>query len=272
MENLKVTPQYLQADCANCFALCCVALPYAKSSDFAFNKTSGEPCRNLDKNFLCRIHKDLREKGFKGCTVYECFGAGQKVSQHIYKGKSWRDSPNISKEMFEVFPIVQQLHEILYYLNEAGNRSETQSIHKQLSSEFEKIDNLTKINPKEILSLDINEIRAGINPLLINASEQVRKKYKRNGRMNLPRELFGASLQNQNLSGYSFRGSILIGANLSNSNLRGAEFIGADLRGTNLCGADMQESIFLTQSQLNASKGNKETKLPPHLQLPHHWG
>jgi hypothetical protein len=37
----------LRGDCENCFGLCYVALPYAKSADFAFDKDSGTPCRNL---------------------------------------------------------------------------------------------------------------------------------------------------------------------------------------------------------------------------------
>ncbi|MCD2456791.1 pentapeptide repeat-containing protein, partial [Staphylococcus aureus] len=77
----------------HCFGLCCVALPYAKSADFAFDKDGGTPCRNLQSNYQCSIHKDLREKGFRGCSAYECFGAGQKVSQITYEGKDWRNSP-----------------------------------------------------------------------------------------------------------------------------------------------------------------------------------
>lgn len=76
----------LKSDCKNCFGLCCVALPYGKSADFPFNKDSGKPCRNLCSNNLCAIHDQLREKGFRGCVSYECFGAGQHVSQSIYIG------------------------------------------------------------------------------------------------------------------------------------------------------------------------------------------
>ncbi|NDK01928.1 Pentapeptide repeat-containing protein [Bacillus subtilis subsp. subtilis] len=68
-------------------------MPYAKSADFAFDKDGGTPCRNLQSNYQCSIHKDLREKGFRGCSAYECFGAGQKVSQITYEGKDWRNSP-----------------------------------------------------------------------------------------------------------------------------------------------------------------------------------
>ncbi|MBD4759845.1 pentapeptide repeat-containing protein, partial [Xanthomonas citri pv. citri] len=70
-------------------------------------------------NYQCSIHKDLREKGFRGCSAYECFGAGQKVSQITYEGKDWRNSPETANQMFDVFPIMQQLHEMLWYLHEA---------------------------------------------------------------------------------------------------------------------------------------------------------
>jgi hypothetical protein len=47
------------ADCEKCFGLCCVALPNAKSADFAFNKDGGTPCRNLQADYRCGIHKNL---------------------------------------------------------------------------------------------------------------------------------------------------------------------------------------------------------------------
>lgn len=37
----------LEADCSQCFGLCCVALPFARSADFPVDKAAGEPCRNL---------------------------------------------------------------------------------------------------------------------------------------------------------------------------------------------------------------------------------
>jgi hypothetical protein len=90
--------------------LCCVALPFARSSDFAFDKPAGEPCRNLATDNRCTIHASLRERGMPGCTVYECFGAGQHVTQGTYGGRSWREQPEIRSEMFAVFPVVRHLH------------------------------------------------------------------------------------------------------------------------------------------------------------------
>ncbi|MFE6856700.1 pentapeptide repeat-containing protein, partial [Streptomyces sp. NPDC057674] len=109
----------LRGDCANCFGLCCVALPFAKSSDFAVDKAPGEPCRNLQEDFRCGIHTRLRTSGFQGCTVYDCFGAGQQVSQVTFGGVSWREAPETASRMYDVFYVMRQLHELLRYLTEA---------------------------------------------------------------------------------------------------------------------------------------------------------
>ena len=50
----------LQSDCGSCFGLCCVALPFAASADFAIDKDAGRPCPNLRTDFRCGIHTELR--------------------------------------------------------------------------------------------------------------------------------------------------------------------------------------------------------------------
>lgn len=37
----------LRADCANCFGLCCVALPFTASADSTADKEPREPCTDL---------------------------------------------------------------------------------------------------------------------------------------------------------------------------------------------------------------------------------
>lgn len=265
-----ISDKDLQADCEQCFGLCCVALPYAKSSDFAFQKAAGVPCRNLEDDFRCSIHKELRTKGFRGCSVYECFGAGQKVAKQTYSNKNWRDHEEIAQEMFEVFPIMQQLHEILYYLKEAMDREETASLHADIEKAFHSIEDLTYLSPAALLELDIQHHRSQINPLLVQTSEVIRAKHTRKHRK-LPKELIGANLSNKAIQGVPLRGALLIATDFNNTDLRGADFLGADLRDANLSGADLRECIFLTQAQLNAAKGDSETKLPLHLRHPAHW-
>ncbi|MEP6561363.1 MAG: pentapeptide repeat-containing protein, partial [Nakamurella sp.] len=110
----------LLADCANCFGLCCVALPFAASADFAINKAAGHPCPNLRTDFRCGIHNSLRQNGFPGCTVFDCFGAGQQVAQVTFGGRDWRQAPDTAEQMFEVFTVMRGLHELLWYLTEAA--------------------------------------------------------------------------------------------------------------------------------------------------------
>lgn len=166
----------LRSDCLNCFGLCCVALPYAKSADFAFDKDGGTPCRHLQSNYSCSIHENLITTGFKGCVGYECFGAGQRVSQMIYEGNDWRDNKTRAKEMFNVFPIVQQLHEMLWYLSEALEFQATNSIHNDLRISFEETERLIRQTRENILKIDVHEHRMKVRELLLHTSELVRPK------------------------------------------------------------------------------------------------
>ncbi|SHH95733.1 Pentapeptide repeat-containing protein [Clostridium collagenovorans DSM 3089] len=51
----------------------------------------------------------------------------------------------------------------------------------------------------------------------------------------------------------------------------GTGFLGADTRETNFSNADLREAVFLTQGQINAAKGNRNTKLPQYLDYPVTW-
>lgn len=265
----------LHADCENCFALCCVALNFAATADFAIDKEAGKPCPNLQSDFRCSIHKGLRQKGFKGCTVFECFGAGQKVSQVTFEGVDWRENPETAKKMFDVFPIMQQLQEMIWYLNEALSMKTTSPIHKELSKALEETVNLTHREPDFLLELDVALHRSFVNPLLLKTSELVRAEYmnsKKGKKMNRRgADLLGANLKGADLRGVDFRGAYLIAADLRDADMRGADLIGADLRDTDLRGADLSNSLFLTQVQINSAKGNTHTKLPQSLSRPPHW-
>lgn len=215
----------------------------------------------------------------RGCTVYECFGAGQKVSQVTFEGKDWLKDLGTAKEMFEVFPIMQQLHEMLWYLTEALTLKETVSIHDNLRDMFNKTERLTLLTPESLVDLDIPSHRAEVNTLLLNASElfrtSVRPKHNNSKARKKPygprADLVGAKLRKANLMGANLRGALLIAADLREVDMRGSDLIGADFRDTDLRGADLTGSIFLTQAQINAAKGDSHTKLPSSLTHPAHW-
>lgn len=269
----------LQADCENCFGLCCVALPFAASADFAIDKDAGQPCQNLQSDFRCGVHNSLRQRGFRGCTVYDCFGAGQKVSQVTFGGRDWIQAPESAKQMFEVFKAMRQLHELFWYLTEALTLQPARPIHDELSLALDETDRLTRLDPESIMELDVAAHRADVNALLLRTSELVRAEALRSMKGPSGRrktygrgaDLIGAKLRGADLRGANLRGAYLIAADLRGADLRVADLIGADFRDADLRGADLTATIFLTQAQINAAKGDADTKLPPSLTRPTHW-
>ncbi|MDX6352885.1 MAG: hypothetical protein QOF84_7675 [Streptomyces sp.] len=261
----------LQADCANCFGLCCVALPFAASADFAVDKPAGKPCTNLGTDFRCGIHTRLRDEGFPGCTVFDCFGAGQKVSQITFGGQDWRQAPQTARQMFDVFPVMRQLHELLRYVTEALALPPARPVHAELRRALNDIDRLTHGSAESLAELDVPALRHDVNALLLRTSELVRAAVPGRRKNHRGADLIGARLKGADLRGANLRGAYLIAADLSRADLRTADVIGADFRDADLSGADLTGSIFLTQPQLNAAKGDAATELPPALSRPAHW-
>ena len=269
----------LRADCENCFGLCCVALYFSASEGFPIDKDAGYPCLNLQPDFLCCVHKSLRERGLKGCIAFDCFGAGQKVAQVSFGGYDWRKVPEFAKQMFEVFLIMRLLHELLWYLTEALMLQPARPIHGALSSMFDETERLTHLSPDSLMELDVEVHRADVNTLLLKTSELVRAEARRGQKAHSGRQkafgrgadLIAADFRRIDLRGANLRGAYLIAADLRGTDLSGADFIGADFRDADLRGADLTKSIFLTQTQLNAAKGDTSTKLPSSLTRPTHW-
>ncbi len=270
----------LRADCENCFGLCCVALYFSVSEGFPIDKDAGQPCLNLQPDFRCCMHKSLRERGLKGCLAFDCFGAGQKVSQVSFGGYDWRKVPESSMQMFKVFLIMRQLHELLWYLTEALTLQPARPIHDALSSMLDETERLTYLSPDSFMELDVAVYRVNVNTLLLKTSELVRAEARRGLKDNPGRQktfgrganLIAADLRKIDLRGANLRGACLITADLRGTDLSWTDLIGADFRDADLRGADLTKSIFLTQAQINAAKGDSSTKLPSSLTRPTHWG
>jgi len=224
----KINIEKLKADCENCSGLCCVASYFSASDGFPLDKAGGQPCLNFQENFRCRVHKDLNELGLKGCRAYDCFGAGQKVSQNTFKGKSWLQSKEFSAKMFDCYLIMCQLHELLWHLAQAAGQKAASSIKSELISLFEETDNIANSEPEPIIQLDIAAQRQKVNFLLLQTSELVRK------------EVFAqmkASVVNNGITHFdnNLTGNTIVGP--------GKDLIGADLRKTDLRGANLKGLI-----------------------------
>jgi hypothetical protein len=267
-------PERLRADCARCAGLCCVAPGFAQSADFAVTKAAGQPCPNLRPDSRCAVHDRLRATGFAGCATYDCFGAGQHVVQHTFRGRSWRDEPALATRMFAVFAVVRDLHELLWYLHaaiSAAPGSATAVLVPELNSVAQRIDRLAAQPPTVLLELDLPAVRAQANRLLTRASALQRgtvdgERVDRRGADLVGRNLRGADLGRANL-----RGALLIRADLREADLRLADLTGADCRGCDLRGADLSTALFVTQAQLDAAVGDVATRLPAGVRPPDHW-
>ena len=276
----------LGADCANCFGLCCVALAFSRSVDFPVDKPAGEPCTNLDPHDACRIHPELRDRGWKGCTVFDCSGAGQKVSRHTFAGRSWRDDAETQRAMFATFPVVRRLHELLRYLDEAITLVEPHADASEWRDAFEHVRALSDGPQEALVALDVDAEYGAARDLLLRASEiargragsgparGARGKGKSGRGRTVPgpgSDLLGADLSGADLRGATLRGSVAIAADLSGADLRRCNLLGVDLRDADLRGADLGEAIYLTQMQVNAARGDAATVLPRGFERPSHW-
>jgi uncharacterized protein YjbI with pentapeptide repeats len=261
----------LKADCSRCFGLCCVVPAFTASADFAFSKPADQACRNLKPDFRCGIHVGLRAEGFIGCTVYDCLGAGQHLSQETFGGQDWRTDPATARTMFGAFPVMRQLHELLWYVGEALSYGAAAPVHARLRLAQSATADLAGSSADDLVNLDVSAHRESVNPLLLKASELVRAPAGKRVRQLRGADLVGAKLAGADLRGANLRGALLVGAQLAGADLRLADLIGADLRGADLAAADLTGALFLTQSQLTAAIGDSRTALSPPLFRPAHW-
>ncbi len=271
MSRAAEARQDLRADCGRCAGLCCVAPAFAASADFAMDKPAGEPCSNLLADFSCGIHDGLRERGFPGCAVFDCFGAGQQVTQVTFGGRDWRRDPTIAPSMFAVFAVMRQLRELLWHLAEAATLLPSGPLADELDLARRDTERVTDGGPDELAAFDATGHRRDVGQLLARVSEVVRAEFGDSAPDRRGADLVGANLRGADLRGADLRGTYLLGADLRDANLWKADLLGADLRAADVRATNLGGSIFLTQPQLDAAKGDGATTIPPSLTRPAHW-
>jgi hypothetical protein len=261
----------LRADCDRCVGLCCVAPVFAASADFAIDKPAGQPCPHLNAEFRCGIHDSLREQGFAGCAVFDCFGAGQHVTQLTFGGADWRASPAIATLMFAVFMVLRQLKELLWYVAEALTLLPAGSLRDELILAGDTIECLTESDPGELAAVDLTPHRQHVGALLARVSQAMRAEIGLSGPNHSNADLVGADLRGANLRGAVLRGACLLAADLRGADLSKADLLGADLRATDVRATKLDAALFLTQPQLTAARGDTLTTIPAALARPPHW-
>lgn len=275
-EAAALGTERFRGKCDDCFGLCCVAPSFSVSADFAIDKAAGEPCPHLRSDFRCDIHDSLRPRGYGGCSTYDCLGAGQKVSQLAFGGRSWRDAPDTAERMFETFRIVRRLQEMLFELSGAAALPPGRSLRPTLAALYDEIDRVTRAAAEEIIKVDVAAYRRRVNAVLLRVAGE------------LTRAGAGRAIAHRgiDLGGADLAGAYLRGADFTNANLRRARLTGADLRGADLSNADLAEAdltradlaganlatcAHLTQSHLDVAVGDNSTTIASCLVRPSHW-
>ena len=150
----------LLANCDACTGLCCVAYPFDKSADFAFDKASGEPCQHLTEDHRCAIHPTRAERGYTGCITYDCHGAGQHVAAHF------GHEPEAVRH--QVFIALRHIHEQLFQLNAALGlcpRGEV-ALRAQLTTQASALRELANNSAQTIIAFNLRRHETSTAKLL----------------------------------------------------------------------------------------------------------
>jgi hypothetical protein len=145
----------LLSDCASCAALCCVATSFSRSEEFAYDKAAGQACAHVARDFSCAIHAERAVRGFSGCTIYDCHGAGQRATRSFSCAD--RDA---------AFLALRVVHELLWLLDGAARlcpASEPALAH-DLAVALEQLDEIAA-DPR-IVDVDVRALRRSVPSLL----------------------------------------------------------------------------------------------------------
>jgi hypothetical protein len=154
-------------DCARCAALCCVATSFQASDDFAFDKDAGVPCPHLTPEHRCGIHDQLLERGFRGCAVYGCHGAGQRATSEL------DDADDAGARRNEAFLRLRVVHELLWYLTEAAKLCPAShgNVSAEIAREVEALDAIA--SGPLLYEADLDARRAAAHALLRRVGDAV---------------------------------------------------------------------------------------------------
>lgn len=262
------------ADCARCAGLCCVALPYQRSTDFPESKPAGRPCRHLGSPpgpdqatpYGCGIHDRLTDRGWNGCVAFDCAGAGPHTVHTTYGGRGWADEPggarsSLAIEQYAVFRALLDVFDVARHVAEAGllvapgGRAPEPELAHQLAAAAARIERAAHLPAAALTTYDPAPLRALAGPLLRRTAAAVRAAFCAARRrsplaVDLTSAAPGADLAGRRFRGADLRaadltGAVLLGADLRGADLADATLLGADLRGCRLEGARLERAIFL---------------------------
>jgi hypothetical protein len=151
-------PPTLRADCSRCAGLCCVVPAFYAFQGFAFDKPAHAPCRHLTLEHQCEVHPELIAKGFPGCASFDCYGAGQRVTQELFEGATWRASAGTAAQMFTAFTTYLTLHQLMATLAVAEANFPPQRA-AQIRARRRELDELCRSEDARAGRLDLGTLK-----------------------------------------------------------------------------------------------------------------
>jgi hypothetical protein len=126
---------------------------------FAFDKPAHTACAHLTAGDRCAIHADRAALGFPSCIGFDCFGAGQRVTQELFGGANWRSSAETAARIFSSYSSCLLLHRLMAACALA-ERSASPALRAQLRAKREQLDELCRTEDAKLGRLDIESLGA----------------------------------------------------------------------------------------------------------------
>ena len=162
-------PATLRADCSRCAALCCVVPAFYSVQGFAFDKPAHSACRHLTRENRCAIHTKLASRGFPGCVAFDCYGAGQRVTEELFNGMSWRTADETTvQNLFAAYTAFLALHRLMAMLALA-EATASPPLDTPMRLKREQLDDLCRSVDVQTGSLDIAKLQAEVLELVRKA-------------------------------------------------------------------------------------------------------
>ena len=124
-----------------------------RSADFALDKPAGRPCPHLPTTSGAASTRGCPSAGFRGCTVYDCFGAGQRLTQETFAGPDWRARAGRSSRSS------RSSGRCTSCSGTSPPRSTCRpphAVHDELRAAFAETDELAGAAPVELARLDVD--------------------------------------------------------------------------------------------------------------------
>jgi hypothetical protein len=129
---------------------------------FGFDKAAHSACRYLTPDNRCSIHNERAARGFASCAHFDCFGAGQRVTQEFFAGANWRASQELAARMFAAYESCITLHRLMALLALAESALDTKCeppLSDQLRAKREQLDELCRLAGSGTATLDLARLQ-----------------------------------------------------------------------------------------------------------------